>query len=227
MNGNHKARITLTVGVLVAAEFGVGLGMTSQPSFTLEPTIAFTSTRDNTSLMPLAQGLEIYLTELDGVTNLRRLTSNEHQDTFPGLSPDGKKLTFDSNRLRVAGEQINISDLWVMDADGSSADSARQARRLVELGSGQQERRVPRLGRGRRHTHQTQRHRFRVERQRHLHAEPRRLHRWREWRVEYHERSIPHRRRSRLVARWLADRVYQPLHSRHGTGLRNGGDLER
>ena len=53
------------------------------------------------------------------MTNPRRLTFNEHQDTFPAFSPDGKKLTFDSNRLRVTGEHINISDLWVMDADGA------------------------------------------------------------------------------------------------------------
>jgi Tol biopolymer transport system component len=39
------------------------------------------------------QGLEIYITELDGVTNLRLLTTNLHQDTLPALSPDGKKLT--------------------------------------------------------------------------------------------------------------------------------------
>ena len=118
MNSNN-ARIMVRIGVLMAAAFAVGHEATSQTSFTLQPTIAFSSTRDNTSLTPVAQGLEIYLTELDGVTNLRRLTWNEHQDTFPALSPDGKKLTFDSNRLRVAGEHINISDLWVMDADGA------------------------------------------------------------------------------------------------------------
>ena len=119
MNSNDNARIMVLVGVLMAAAFAVGHGAASQTSFTLQPTIAFSSTRDNTSLTPVAQGLEIYLTELDGVTNLRRLTWNEHQDTFPGLSPDGKKLTFDSNRLRVAGERVNTSDLWVMDADGA------------------------------------------------------------------------------------------------------------
>jgi TolB protein len=87
--------------------------------FELVPAIAFSSTRDNTALLPVAQGLEIYLTDLDGVSNLRRLTENLHQDTFPVISPDGKKIAFDSNRLRVTGEHINISDLWVMEADGS------------------------------------------------------------------------------------------------------------
>ena len=119
MNRNYEARIMILVGVLVAAEFAVTVGVRSQTSFTLEPTIAFSSTRDNTDLTAVAQGLEIYITELDGVTNPRRLTFNEHQDTFPAFSPDGKKLTFDSNRLRVTGEHINISDLWVMDADGA------------------------------------------------------------------------------------------------------------
>lgn len=126
MNSNNP-RIMVLVGVLMTAAFAVGHGATSQTSFTLQPTIAFSSTRDNTSLTPVAQGLEIYLTELDGVTNLRRLTWNEHQETFPDLSPDGKKLTFDSNRLRVAGERVNTSDLWVMDADG--ADQAMLVKR--------------------------------------------------------------------------------------------------
>src|SRR5262245_51041266 len=101
MNGHHKMRITLTVGVLVAAEFAMGRAVASQKSFTLQPTIAFSSSRENPTLTPIAQGLEIYLAELGDMTNLRRLTFNGHQDTFPALSPDGKKLTFDSNRLRV------------------------------------------------------------------------------------------------------------------------------
>jgi TolB protein len=118
MNKN-KVGIAIVVGVLMAAEFVVGRAMTSQTTFMLEPTLAFVSTRDNTTMTPPAQGAEIYLTALDGVTNPRRLTENDDQDTFPVFSPNGKKLAFDSNRLRVVGENINISDLWVMDADGA------------------------------------------------------------------------------------------------------------
>ena len=119
MKVTHQARITIALGVLLTTGLAMGQGIDSQTKFPLEPTIAFSSTRDNTTLPAVAQGLEIYITELDGVTNLRRLTVNLHQDTFPAWSPDGKKLTFDSNRLRVTGEHINISDLWVMDSDGA------------------------------------------------------------------------------------------------------------
>lgn len=119
MKVTHQARITIALGVLLTTGLAMGQGINSQTEFPLEPTIAFSSTRDNTTLTPVAQGLEIYITELDGETNLRRLTVNLHQDTFPAWSPDGKKLTFDSNRLRVTGEHINISDLWVMDSDGA------------------------------------------------------------------------------------------------------------
>ena len=40
-------------------------------------------------------------------------------DSFPALSPDGKKIVFDSNRLRAATEVINTSDLFVMASDGT------------------------------------------------------------------------------------------------------------
>ena len=107
MKVTHQARITIALGVLLTTGLAMGQGINSQTEFPLEPTIAFSSTRDNTTLTAVAQGLEIYITELDGETNLRRLTVNLHQDTFPAWSPDGKKLTFDSNRLRVTGEHIN------------------------------------------------------------------------------------------------------------------------
>ena len=79
--------------------------------FTLESTIAFSSTRDG--------NLEIYLIEPDG-TNLRRLTENVGiGDAFATLSPDGKKIAFDSNRNRLPSEPVNTSDLFVMNTDGS------------------------------------------------------------------------------------------------------------
>ena len=85
--------------------------------FRLESTVAFTSTRDDPSGIPLLAS-EIYLMNSDG-TNPRRLTDNTAGDGFPELSPDGKKIVFDSNRARAEGEPLNTSDLFLMDADGS------------------------------------------------------------------------------------------------------------
>jgi TolB protein len=57
-------------------------------------------------------------------TNPRRLTENVDGDGFPNLSPDGKKIAFDSNRL-TAGTVCdgvtynNIDDLFLMNTDGT------------------------------------------------------------------------------------------------------------
>jgi Tol biopolymer transport system component len=59
--------------------------------FALESTIAFSSTRDNPTGVPVADAAEIYLMDPDG-TNLRRLTDNSVGDGFANLSPDGKKI---------------------------------------------------------------------------------------------------------------------------------------
>jgi TolB protein len=83
--------------------------------FALESTIAFSSTRDNPTGVPVADAAEIYLMDPDG-TNLRRLTDNSVGDGFANLSPDGKKIVFESDRL---SGQINVSDLFLMNADGS------------------------------------------------------------------------------------------------------------
>jgi TolB protein len=79
--------------------------------------IAFTSTRDNLLITPLINAGEIYLMNPDG-TNPRRLTENTDGDGFAKLSPDGKRIVFDSNRARAAGEPVNTSDLVLMKADG-------------------------------------------------------------------------------------------------------------
>jgi TolB protein len=102
--------------VLIAASTPVASGEPPQcgsenpPCFELQSTIAFGSTRDG--------GLEIYLMAPDG-TNVRRLTNNTSGELFAALSPNGKKIVFDSNRNRAPSEPVNTSDLFLMKTDGS------------------------------------------------------------------------------------------------------------
>jgi len=84
--------------------------------FELRSTIAFTSTRD-------LGNAEIYLMPMnpDGtpdLTQVQRLT-NTPGNAFAALSPDGKRIVFDSNR-DVPGLPSNKSDLFVMKADGTN-----------------------------------------------------------------------------------------------------------
>ena len=87
-------------------------------------TIAFVSTRHDPSADPAVDAqrawlaAEIYLMDGDG-SNPRRVTENTYSDGFPALSPDGTRIVFESNRLRVEGEPFNTSDLFVMNADGT------------------------------------------------------------------------------------------------------------
>jgi TolB protein len=126
----HK-RIAALVGtlILVAAGSISVSSVAAAGEFQLESTIAFTSTRDNLALNPIF-GAEIYLSKpvkTDGtwaLTNLRRLTNDAFGDAFANLSPDGKKIAFDTNRLTsgaVCGVLTynNISDLFLMNTDGT------------------------------------------------------------------------------------------------------------
>ncbi len=94
----------------------------------LRSTIAFVSTRHDPTANPAIDAqrawlaAEIYLMDGDG-TNPRRLTENTYSDGFPALSPDGRRIVFDSNRLRAAREPLNTSDLFVMNADGTKQTS--------------------------------------------------------------------------------------------------------
>ena len=124
-----KNRATLSV-VVVSLIVGCGkwggptglLGpsakVSESSSFDLVSTIAFSSNRDDPTNPNPRLASEIYLMDGDG-TNPRRLTENSFGDGFASLSPDGKKIAFDSNRLRVEGEPQNTSDLFVMNTDGS------------------------------------------------------------------------------------------------------------
>jgi Tol biopolymer transport system component len=89
------------------------------PGFELQSTILFTSNRDQ---IPLGaqQGAEIYsMNPKSG--DVTRLTDNQFGEAFANLSPDGKRIVFDSNRLTFdPTKQVNnISDLFLMKADGT------------------------------------------------------------------------------------------------------------
>jgi VCBS repeat-containing protein len=104
--------------------------------FELVSKIAITSSRDHffddPPILLNNQG-EIYLINPDpDRTDPQRLTSNEYMDALPMLSPDGKKIVFDSNRdtfkvffndtdpVPLQLRKSTISDLFVMDADGEN-----------------------------------------------------------------------------------------------------------
>lgn len=127
--------------------------------FELRSTIAFASSRGNTCAglinpalrICLINSTEIYL--MDPVpdpmqTNARRLTNNGDYDAFPVLTPDGKRIVFDSNRrgtietpdlskCRVC-TPTDVVDLFVMDLgdyDGVNPIPDDKQRHLTRGGS--------------------------------------------------------------------------------------------
>src|SRR5262245_34125569 len=95
--------------IAALAGFMIGLttfaGQSYQASqFELVPKIVF-SVRNLTCLippgtLPIYRSLGLFLMDPDG-RNVQQLTDNEactHSDYFGALSPDGKKIVFDSNR---------------------------------------------------------------------------------------------------------------------------------
>ncbi len=123
-------RIAALIATLILAAAGSisPSSLATARDFQLQSTIAFTSTRDNLALNPNF-GAEVYLVKpvKDGtwaLTNARRLTNDAFGDGFASLSPDGKKIVFDSNRLTAPavcdGETyLNIDDLFLMNTDGT------------------------------------------------------------------------------------------------------------
>jgi len=112
----QKIFINLTLGI--AALLAVTSTYATGPHFELVSTIAFSSTRNYPTADPPLFSSEIYLMDPDG-TNLRRLTDNIDGEFFAALSPDGKKIVFETNRRRLPDEPLNTSDLFLMDPDGA------------------------------------------------------------------------------------------------------------
>src|SRR5256885_4923126 len=128
------APVALAASVIIGVSGAGLLGARAQPGkrgenrAALRSTIAFVSTRHDPTADPTVDpqhallAAEIYLMDGDG-TNPRRITENTYSDGFPSLSPDGRRIVFDSNRLRAEGEPLNISGLFVMNADGTGQTS--------------------------------------------------------------------------------------------------------
>jgi TolB protein len=127
-------KAALFASVIIGVSGAILLGALAQPQnrgekhAALRSTIAFVSTRHDPAADPAVDAhrawlaAEIYLMDGDG-TNPRRLTENTYSDGFPAVSPDGRRIVFDSNRLRAEREPINTSDLFVMNADGTEQTS--------------------------------------------------------------------------------------------------------
>ncbi len=107
------------VGVLGAVLVGVRAQVRErqEKKTVMTSTIAFASTRHNPA-GKLLFDTQIYLMNGDG-TNVRRITDNKYADNFPSLSPDGRKILFESSRLRTEAEPLNTSHLFLMNADGT------------------------------------------------------------------------------------------------------------
>jgi Tol biopolymer transport system component len=80
--------------------------------FGLVEKVAFTTTRDNPTFVPIQNAAEVYLMNPDG-SDPQRITENEVGDTFPVLSPDGTKIVF---MCRYGGTDFEICTI---NPDGS------------------------------------------------------------------------------------------------------------
>lgn len=116
----HRHRRRVLLGVVLAVSLSVvstaGIAIAEQCRFSR---IAFSSARDNPPPADPRLFAEIYLMDPDG-TNPRRLTENTGGgNSHAAVSPDGKKIVFDSNRLRTDVEPLLTADLFLMDTDGT------------------------------------------------------------------------------------------------------------
>ena len=101
----EKMKNLITVGLIIIGVFITGLlGLRTEAQKQEEKksqtisTIAFISSRYDPALIPPAWlfAAEIYLMNGDG-TNVRRITNNTTGENFPALSPDGKRIVYESN----------------------------------------------------------------------------------------------------------------------------------
>ncbi len=69
-------------------------------------TLYFSSDRDGIDY-------DIYRSDIDGVSNLMRLTTLTGNDLYPSLSPDGSKIVFQN------GDQNGTAEIYMMNNDGS------------------------------------------------------------------------------------------------------------
>jgi TolB protein len=131
MSTCEKIKNRITFGLIIIGVFVTGLLAPRTEAQRREekkpqtiPTIALISSRYDPALKPPAWLLaaEIYLMNGDG-TNVRRLTHNTTGEGFPALSPDGKRIVFESNRLRKESDPINWASLFVMNVDGGGGVS--------------------------------------------------------------------------------------------------------
>ena len=111
--------VAACVGALSIAGAAAKPSAGTQPNHELVDKFVVSSDRYAPTLPALADNHEIYLLNLDG-SGEQRLTDNSVFDGFASLSPDGKKIVFDSRRNLGEGEPDNTSDLFVMNADGTN-----------------------------------------------------------------------------------------------------------
>ena len=93
--------------------------VTAQKNGRAASAVAFISSRDFPTLEPPAwlASSEIYLIAADG-TNARRITNNAFAEGFPALSPDGRRIVFESDRLRTSSQPRNWASLFVAGVNG-------------------------------------------------------------------------------------------------------------
>jgi Tol biopolymer transport system component len=125
---NAALATSVIIGALGAGRLGAWVPAWNQRDRSVgDSTIAFVSNRHSPAADPQRALLaaEIYLMDADGA-HARRLTQNSAFDGFPSLSPDGKRIVFDSHRLRAETEPLNSSDLFVMKTDGTEQTQLTQ-----------------------------------------------------------------------------------------------------
>jgi len=123
MKNKSIQNAVLTALIIIVVSVAVFVGARAQvreqqeKKTVMKSTIAFASTRHNPAGKLLLDS-QIYLMNGDG-TNVRRITDNKYADNFPSLSPDGRKILFESSRLRTEEEPLNTSHLFLMNSDGT------------------------------------------------------------------------------------------------------------